>query len=324
MLARRRATLRGMASAEWAKLQVHTARDLVASRLAPSPERDHSLTRLRRGAYVDKQELLAAGRDAPYLARVRAVAAMRDQPVFARESALAVHGIPYGLTPDSVFTIGDATTAKKKAGVTHAVATLDPADVTAIGDLLVCTPEYAIVDLARRREPLVAVAAIDWGMRLGLVSEAGLLGALERQGSRGRAAAEWAIAFADGRSGSVGESYSRVRLHQLGFMLPQQLQAHVVGRSGKDWWVDMQWDFGDRPLFGEFDGRVKYGELAAQSGRTGAEALAAEKAREDDIRFRGEMMRWIWDDMINARRFERLLLSHDVPRLRSARPGRLV
>ncbi len=302
---------------------LHRAGDLAGPGIGLQPDREPSLARVRYGVYADAAELERVSREAAYLARVRSVAITRRQPVFARESALAVYGIPYGLEPDAVFTIGDATTARKKAGVVHAVTALDPGDVTAVGDLLVCTAEHALADVARRRDPLVAVAAIDWALRHRLVSKDGVLEALGRQGKRGRAAAEWAIGFADAAAESVGESYSRVRLHQLGFVIPE-LQARVVGRSGKEYRVDARWVFDDRrPLFGEFDGMQKYGELANQAGRSGAAALAAEKAREDDIRFRGDVMRWIWDEMIQPARFERLLLAHDVPRARPAMPRSL-
>jgi len=40
--------------------------------------------------------------------------------------------------------------------------------------------------------------------------------------------AEGAIAFADARSGSPGESFSRVRMHELGFETPE-LQARFDG-----------------------------------------------------------------------------------------------
>jgi hypothetical protein len=304
-----------MAGMDPAGLQVHASRDLSGPRLPP-PSRDPSLTRVRRGVYVDAEELRAAGHDAPYLARVLAVAAARREPILARESALTVHGIPCGLAPASVFTIGDASTARNKGGVTHAVVALDPADVTMVGDLRVCTPEYALADLARRRGPLVAVAAVDWALRWSGVTKEGILDALERQSTRGRMAAAWAVDFADGAAESVGESYSRVRLHELGFAMPE-LQARVVGRSGKDYRVDMRWRFaGRRPLLGEFDGMQKYGELATRAGSTGAKALQDEKVREDDLRFGADFMRWIWADMIAPRRFERLLVAHGVPRVR--------
>ncbi|MGM1028374.1 MAG: hypothetical protein ACQEWM_00735 [Actinomycetota bacterium] len=303
---------------------LHRARSLAGADVGVQPEREPSLARVRYGVYADAAELEVASREASYLALVRSVAITRDQPVFARESALAVHGIPFGLAPDAVFTIGDERTARKKAGVIHAVTVLDPIDVTTVGELLVCTVEHALADVARRREVVVAVAALDWALRNGLASKDGVLEALGRQGKRGRAAAEWAIAFADAAAESVGESYSRVRLHQLGFAIPE-LQALVVGRSGKEYRVDAKWSFSDRrPLFGEFDGMQKYGELANRAGKSGAAALAQEKAREDDIRFRGDVMRWVWDEMIQPRRFERLLLAHRVPRVRAALPEALL
>ncbi|MCH1882055.1 hypothetical protein [Agrococcus sp. ARC_14] len=285
------------------------------------PERDDGLARIRRGFYVDSRGLESATPESRYCARIAAVAAARDHPTFALESALALHGVPFGEDPALVFTAGDTRTAGKKAGVSHSRGELDPGDVTHVGGLLVCSLPYALADVARRRDPLVAVAAIDNALRSGAVQREALLEALDRQGRRGRAAATWAIGFADAAAESVGESYSRVRIHQLGFA-PPQLQPWVTGRSGKRYRPDMRWEFAERrPLLGEFDGMVKYGELADREGRKGAQALAVEKAREDDLRFAADMLRWVWADVMQPARLERLLLAHAVPRLRPASPA---
>ncbi|SDS36358.1 hypothetical protein [Agrococcus carbonis] len=296
-------------------LAVLGARELAAARPGARPERDRRLTRVRRGVYAVEP----AGqptREARYLLRIQAVHVSRVRPVFARESALAIHGIPYGLEPECVYTTGGARTAGRKSGVVHAPAPLGERDIVAVGDLRVCSLAYALADVARRADALTAVSAIDQALRLERVTKDEVLEALARQSKRGRARAEWAIAFADAAAESVGESWSRVRIFQLGFAAPA-LQVWVTGRSGKRYRVDMCWRLIDRrPVYGEFDGLQKYGELAHQSGATGAQALAKEKARDDDLLFSGDPAHWIWADVMSPERLDRILTAYGIPRVR--------
>ncbi|MGY3128191.1 hypothetical protein ACVWW9_001690 [Agrococcus sp. UYP33] len=297
-------------------LRLQRAAELRAAGASRKPERDATLARVRFGVYADAESLAAASRQTRYLARIEAVDAVREHPVFARESALAIHGVPFGLEPDRVFTTGDLRTAGSKAGVSHSAVELEPLDVTTVGGLRVCSLAHALADVGRRREPRIAVAAIDWSLRAELVTKEQIVDALGRQSRRGRAAAAQAIAFADRAAESVGESYSRVLIHQLGFA-PPELQPKVLGRTGRAYWVDMRWRIaGRRPIYGEFDGAQKYGELANRQGKTGAQALAEEKAREDDLRWSGDPMRWIWVDLMRPTRLDRLLTDYGVPRIR--------
>lgn len=306
-------------------------RELIAVAPDLRPEREGRFQRVRRGIYVEQPPPApssqgsaaavsrvpdASGRAARYLLRIRAVHLARSQPVFARESALAIHDIPFGLEPDVVYTAGGTSTARSKAGVVHATVELDPEDIVRVGDLLVCSLAYALADVARRRDRLVAVSAIDAALRRRAVTKQAILEALGRQGARGRARAEWAVAFADGAAESVGESWSRVRVFELGFAAPE-LQLWVDGPTGNRWRVDMCFRRpGRRPVYGEFDGLMKYGELANQAGKSGARALAEEKQRDDELLFSGDPAHWIWDDLLRPTRLERILVAYGVPRVR--------
>lgn len=304
-------------------------RELIAASPGLRPERDARFARVRRGIYVERSPSVepaisttdAPGRDANYLLRIRAVQQARVRPIFARESALAIHGIPFGLEPDVVYTAGLAATAKKKAGVVHAPVVLDAADVVRVGDLLVCSLASALADVARRRDRLVAVSAIDAALHERSVTKQAIADALGRQSPRRRAAAEWAIAFADGDAESVGESWSRVRIFELGFVAPE-LQQWVLGPTGHHWRVDMRFlRPGRRPVYGEFDGSVKYGELANRAGKSGARALAEEKRRDDELLFSGEPAHWVWNDVLHPARLERILDAYGVPRVRRPVPS---
>lgn len=290
------------------------------SPFAGRPERDERFARVRRGIYADRAVMDAGDRDARYMLRVRAVHAMRPRAIFARESALAVHGVPYGLEPKLVYTVGTKKTAGTKAGVTNAQVALDPRDTTVMDELPVCTIAYALADFARRAEPVAAVAAIDHALHRNAVTKEQIVDALGRQSKRGRARASWAVAFADAAAESVGESWSRVRVHELGFEAPE-LQVWVTGPTGRQWRVDMRFARpGRRPVYGEFDGMQKYGELANRRGKSGADALAYEKLRDDDLLFTGDPAHWVWADALHPARLEKILEAYGVPRRDEQRP----
>ncbi|WP_425844435.1 hypothetical protein [Agrococcus sp. TSP3-2-1] len=303
-----------------AAVPLQRAREIGQVVPGAQPERDASLARVRHGVYADAAALEASTDDARYVTRIQAVNAVRDRPIFARESALAAHGVPFG-RPDAVYTTGDRRTAHKKAGVVHSAVELAPDDVFEVGGLRVCSLAFALAEVARRSDPLDSVSALDFALRDRRVTKQQVLDALQRQSRRGHDAAHWAIAFADGRGESVGESWSRVRIFQLGFAAPE-LQRRVTGPTGKEWRVDMTFERpGRRPLYGEFDGAVKYGALANQAGKSGAKALAEEKLRDDDLLFTGDPAHWVWLDVLQPSRLDALLTAHGVPRVRPALLG---
>ena len=82
--------------------------------------------------------------------------------------------------------------------------------------------------------------------------------------------------------------------------------------------TDFYWD--EIRLTAEFDGLAKYtGRLArpGAGGPVGQDALIREKHREDAVRRQGYgMVRWVWADLFNRRRFEAVLEQHGVPRRR--------
>jgi hypothetical protein len=110
--------------------------------------------------------------------------------------------------------------------------------------------------------------------------------------------ARMAISMMDRRSGSPGESYSRVVFRRHGVPAPE-LQYPVMDSTGRTLGVcDFGWE-DDRHL-GEFDGKIKYGRLL-RTGEGAEDVVFREKVREDTIR--GElwgMSRWIMADLQRA------------------------
>ena len=128
-----------------------------------------------------------------------------------------------------------------------------------------------------------------------------------------------AVAFADHRSESVGESFSRAVIAQLGFEVPD-LQFHVMGPSGEVARTDFYWP--QRKLVGEFDGNMKYTRARELSGKSVSEVVAEEKAREDRIRELGYgVIRWEWDELTRPERLAAKLLRAGVPRARRISPA---
>jgi hypothetical protein len=143
----------------------------------------------------------------------------------------------------------------------------------------VCTADSALRRWPRLRDELVDVG--------------GTFG--RRPGSR---TARIAVQLADGRSGSVGESLSRVLFYRHALPRPE-LQHQVVSRDGDLLAVtDFYWPRSRH--VGEFDGKIKYGALLRE-GEAPGDAVFREKRREDDVRATGlGMTRWTWADLAPA------------------------
>ncbi|WP_425862373.1 hypothetical protein [Arthrobacter sp. TWP1-1] len=134
--------------------------------------------------------------------------------------------------------------------------------------------------------------------------------ALPKKAARNRAVA--VIDFASGLSGSAGESFSRVRMAQLGFIAPE-LQHEFELRDGRKALVDF-W-FKDQRKVGEFDGRAKYLRQDWAGGKSTADRVIDEKNREDQIRAQNVgVFRWTWAEMQDLVGFERLLRAAGIPK----------
>ncbi|WFR84157.1 hypothetical protein [Arthrobacter sp. Y-9] len=138
----------------------------------------------------------------------------------------------------------------------------------------------------------------------------GICGRLPSNAARRRMSE--ALALADPRSESVGESWSRALIHRLGFEAPE-LQHRIPGPQGEIARTDFFWP--EARLVGEFDGLVKYLRAQDLRGTDPARVVVEEKRREDRIRAEGYgVVRWVWDDLRRPERFAALLLRAGVPR----------
>jgi very-short-patch-repair endonuclease len=261
------------------------------------------LDRLRRGAYV--AGALPADAAAAHRLLVRAtVAGLRRPAVVSHQSAAVLHGLPiWDVQLNRVHVTRRPRAWNDVSGVLHVhVARLRDDEIVEVDGIEVTAPVRTALDLARSLPHEAAVVALDAALHAGLLAHSDLRVRLfDIAGSPGSRSAARAVAFADGRSESVGESRSRVLLHRWG-LAPSALQFQVrrddgtvLGRT------DFAWE--DRRVVGEFDGRIKYGRLL-RPGQDAGDVVFEEKRREDAIRDEGwGVIRWAWDELGVPHRF---------------------
>jgi hypothetical protein len=253
-------------------------------------------SRLRRGAYVEgglPEDAVERHR----LLVTATVSGLRRPAVVSHQSAAVLLGLPLrGVRLDRVHVTRTPPAAQDRSRVLHChVARLRSDETVVVDGLTVTSAVRTLLDLARSLPFEVAVVALDGAVHRSpaLVDElrSGLGALIGVPGGRGAARA---VAFADGRSESVGESRSRVVLHRHG-VPPTGLQHRIVVAGQEIARTDFVWE--DDGLVGEFDGRIKYGRLL-RPGEKAEDVIYREKLREDSVREAGwGVVRWTWSDL---------------------------
>jgi hypothetical protein len=278
------------------------------------------VARIARGRYLPTSDWEALDRDEQCRARIRAfLETTRVRQVFSHWSAAALWGYPIiGNWPSRIhLTFDTSGRHRSTSGVTRHFAPLDADDVVELDGIFVTSPLRTIVDLARCASYATAVAACDRALAdpkrpadavLRIEREALLERAESLKGQRGIRQLRSVAEFADGRSGSPGESLSRVQIARLRLPAPD-LQVEVLDHDGRTWHTDFGWQ--SQGLLGEFDGLIKYTRNRYLDGRSVAEVVIEEKLREDAIRLATgcAMVRWIWPVASNLSHLERHLAS---------------
>ena len=172
---------------------------------------------------------------------------------------------------------------------------LRPDDVTQIHGVPTTSAARTLYDLARSADIGLSVAMADVALSRRLVTSTELKSMVESNVNRpGVRRARQILGFADGRSESVGESITRVRLRQLGLPVPE-LQGAIVGSQG-ELVARVDFLFADFGTALEFDGKLKYEKLL-RVGESAADVVYREKVREDKIRALGfDVVRLVWRD----------------------------
>ena len=280
-----------------------TARTAAAYGRDPSglaaAQRAGELVRLRRGAYGVVEGLDPVARHRLLIEAARGV--LRPDALVSHCSAAVLHGleVPWGILEDRVhITRGRSGGTLRDRLATH-TGPVPAGQWTLVDGLRVTTIVRTAVDVARTAPLRDSVAVLDQVLRHhgGEPARAQMLAICEGlTGCKGVGRAREAIAFADPRAESGGESASRVVLHAMGLPAPVP-QYEVLDRRG--WFVGRS-DFGwpERGVLGEFDGLLKYRELPQQRGERPGEVVVREKLREDDLRAEDwEVVRWVYAEL---------------------------
>jgi len=278
--------------------------------------RDGELHKIRRGAFST-----AAPNSALALHRTLLTSTLPllgPENVVSHVSAAVLHGLP--VASRELARVTSTRPGKGGGRITpylHQYRTPLPAqDVLTVDGVRCTNVARTIVDLGRCGDLASAVAAADAALRLGAPVEQLQEQLVAARRRRGLAQARAVVKFADGLSESWGESVSRVAIWWLGLPPPDlQFEVHVDGTTYRS---DFAWPQFD--VLGEFDGKVKYGELLS-AGMTAADAVMREKQRDSALASLGwKVVHWVYADVAQPARLGRLLRPALVPR--GAEPAR--
>lgn len=258
------------------------------------------LVRIRQGAYCHRDVWEQLSSTDRHLARAHAAYDLTPGNVaLSHLSALAHYGCPMW-NVDLKFvhlTRLDGGRSRREGGVAHHRGHLPESQVVEEARRWVTCPTRSAVDGLSLMNVESGMVSGDWMLHQGLTSfeELWTLKTEMNQWPDTRTL-EITLRLLDGRSESVGESRGRYLFWWLGLPRPE-LQYEVFDRSGRLVAVtDFAWP--EQGIYGEFDGKVKYGRLL-KPGQDPGDVVFAEKRREDDVRRAtgGTMVRWVWSEL---------------------------
>jgi hypothetical protein len=284
------------------------------------PERDPEAVHARRNVWLPR-EAVPEGTTSRYALRVRAAhLTLTGDHVFSHESALVLLALPsLRPWPTTVHLICERRSGgRSQLDVVRHCVGLEDVQPVVVDGMLVTSPGRTAFDIALTRPFPDAVVVADAAFRLYPGARGEFAALVDSYGRRrGFQKAIDVLLFADERSGSVGESWSRVEMHRLGFAKPDLQVVVTTGRLEE--YADFGWP-AVRTL-GEFDGEVKYRDERYRKGGDVVDVVIREKNREN--RFRRQyptIARWDWSDL-REQRLEAILLQAHVPK-DSSWPGR--
>jgi hypothetical protein len=278
-------------------------REMLAAGLQPDEIGIHlrrgSLVRVRHGAYTDADSWLRSDAAARHLLRSRAVlASLKPLSVLSHTSAAIAWGLPvWGVDLEPVHvTRPGRPQSRRQAGVVHHHAALPDDQVVEVDGLLVTRPDRTVADMARLAGFEPGVVTADAALHRGLTAPEQLrVMVIAMQDWPGSRVCSRVVAFADGRSESVGESRTRVLFLRQKLPAPK-LQVEIW--SGPRLLGRVDFLLEESRTVVEFDGRLKYRLDDASSAEEAQKILWEEKRREDDIRGEGYgFSRVVWTDL---------------------------
>ena len=268
--------------------------------------------RIRQGAYCHTDLWQAKSPVDCHLARSYAAQDLTPGPTaLSHVSALAHYGCPLWEAPlDLVhLTRLDQGSSRREAGVVHHDGQVAEKDVVRREGRRVTSPTRSTLDALTILSLESSYVAGDWMLEQGLTTHDELWAGKEAMAGWPRTLPlHVRIGLLDGRSQSVAESRGRRLFKRMGLPTPE-LQYCVYDKDGRLIAItDFAWP--EYNVFGEIDGKVKYGRLL-KPGQDPGDVVFAEKRREDAVRrtTNGIMVRFTWSDL-HARSAPALQLLH--------------
>lgn len=271
--------------------------DLLDAGVSPAQMRDarRDSVRVSRGAYVPK----ALDAWERYTAQCRAVLRrLRPGAYLTGPSAAIAWGLPLVGKPPKAVTVGGVARGRYARDV---LVVPGKAETRVLGDLLVASPQWTVADCARLLDLRGAAVVADAALHARLCSVEDLCEVLASLGrSHGVARVRWIVDATDGASESPGETWTRMRIRELGYDATSQ----VVVRDG-DFVARVDLLLSDGRTVLEFDGDLKY--RGPEHGV--AETLKDEKRRQARLEALGYVvLRILWEQLRDLDAVERRLL----------------
>lgn len=219
--------------------------------------------------------------------------------VVSHLSAAVLHALPLlGRPPVRVHLTRHGVAGDHQPGVLHVQVTpLTADDVVVRHGRRVTSVARTIIDVACTSGLHQALCLADDALRRGLTTKDVLIRALDLGGRRrGSSTARRVIALADGRSGSPGETLSRLRMRSAGIPTPT-LQFDVPGAGGVVGRADFAWE--EQRVLGEFD-HVAGSGLPAPAGEAAVDREnSRDRAERDQMMgdLGWQVLRWGWRDL---------------------------
>ncbi len=260
--------------------------------------------RVRHGAYCFGDVWSMSSVEERHLILARAVLRTTPGPVvLSHTTALLVHGIAVwgaDLTRVHVTRL-DGGAGRRERDVEHHVGRCGEVDVTTREGLPVVVASRAVIEAATVLSLEAALVSADSALHRLTCDPDELRRMFEKMNHwPGSQRIHVMLHHMDGRSESPGETRSRFMFWRQGLPVPE-LQFQIFEGGELLAITDFAWH-GQR-VFGEFDGRSKYGRLL-RPHETAGDAVFREKRREDRVRsLTGyTFVRLTWQDLAHPAR----------------------
>lgn len=270
--------------------------------------RHKKLVRLRYGCYIraelwDRQTPTVRSRQLIHAHAHGTLTTSSGHFVYSHTSAARLHGLYLWDVDDLIHLLLPVSPSTERLGkdVRGHTRPYAESEVVTIGNLRVTSLERTVVDCAMMLGYRKGLVLMDHALRLGadkvlMETMAGCL-----PGRRGIRALRLALANADARSESAGETLTRELITRLKLPTPEP-QVEVATRTGR-YRLDFAWK--EEKVALEFDGKTKYVDY-----RPTADVLLQERQRENALTEDGwKFVRVKWADLFHEQEFKARILA---------------